>query len=475
MPSRSTNLAPGIVVLTALFLPAGWSGQQIANLAASNYSGGLNGTFAIVILALLAIGALLAALEGAISALRASHLRGSRSGEAGDRLGCFLSDRSRYAATAVVGTAAVGWLAILSCFAVAPSVLVVFGSQSASATGVLATGAALSLVVSVAGLFVQAAARGLGVAHPVRVLQRFGGVLLVLAVALAPLVSLVRRVHDGSARRPGTDAAGGGASLAEEDIKNLVDSAEESGEMEQEERKLLHSVFEFGDTVAREVMTPRVDLDALPITATPQEILQLIQESGHSRIPLYEGTDDQIVGLVHAKDLLKFALTGEPVNIRSILRPVIFVPETKSIHDLLTDLRLARSQMAVVQDEFGGTSGIVTIEDIVEELVGDIVDEYDVEEPELIANGQGYLVNAKMNLHDLNEAIGTDFESDEFDTVGGYVFGLFGRQPQVGETIEEGPYRFRIEKTDGRRIQMVHLERIDEADEAASTASRSPA
>jgi len=210
-------------------------------------------------------------------------------------------------------------------------------------------------------------------------------------------------------------------------------------------------------------MTPRVDLDAVNIDTDPSDIIRVIQESGHSRIPVFEDTDDQIIGIIHAKDLLTARLKGDlPLNLRTLLRPALFVPENKDLYDLLRDLRLSRSQMAIVQDEFGGTAGIVTIEDIVEELVGDIVDEYDVETPDITPDGIGFHVNGKTNLDDLNGEVGSNFDSEEFDTVAGFVFGLFGRQPKVGEYITDGDYRFCVVESDGRRITRLRLERIDD-------------
>ena len=264
-----------------------------------------------------------------------------------------------------------------------------------------------------------------------------------------------------------TSRFGGEASFefqnqVEEEIKTIVESAEESGEIEVDERELLHSVFEFTDTVAREIMTPRVDLDAVPIKCDPQEVMKVIQESGHSRIPLYEETDDQIVGIVHAKDLLKAAMENRgPINLRSLMRPALFVPENKSLHDLLKDMRQERTQLAVVQDEFGGTAGIVTVEDIVEELLGDIVDEYDIEEPEIVSDHGSFIVEGKAHVDDVNAALGSTFESEEFDTIGGYVFGIFGRQPVLNECIDSDGWRFCIVDSDGRRIGKLRIERLD--------------
>lgn len=258
---------------------------------------------------------------------------------------------------------------------------------------------------------------------------------------------------------------GGRASLAnsnqaEEEIKNLVESAEETGEIEKDEKDLLHSVFSFTDKVAREAMTPRVDMDALPVATDPANIVRLIQQSGHSRIPLYEETDDQIVGIVHAKDLLMALVENHnKVDVRKLMRQALFVPENKDLHDLLKEMRSGRVQMAVVQDEFGGTAGIVTVEDIVEELVGDITDEYDNELPEIVQSEDAFLILGKTHLGDVNQEVGSEFESDEFDTIGGYVFGLMGRQPKVMESIVDDGYRFTVAESDGRRILRVKLEK----------------
>ncbi len=252
----------------------------------------------------------------------------------------------------------------------------------------------------------------------------------------------------------------------EQEIRTLVESAEESGEIETEERELLHSVFEFSDTVAREIMTPRVDIDAMSVTSEPTEVMKLIHDSGHSRIPLYENTDDQIVGIVHAKDLLMAMLRGRVPSLRALMRPAYFVPENKNLHELLGELRKNRTQMAVVQDEFGGTAGIVTIEDIVEELVGDIMDEYDVEEDEIVPVEAGWSVDGRTNIDDLNDAIGSEFESEEFDTVGGFLFGAFGRQPKVREMIDLDGYRFTVVHTDGRRVNRLLVEKLPENQES---------
>lgn len=259
------------------------------------------------------------------------------------------------------------------------------------------------------------------------------------------------------ARPAGGSATLRQSNLMEEEIRSLVDSAGETGEMESDETELIHSVLEFSDTIAREIMTPRTDLDAVPIDINPYDLVELIQESGHSRIPIYEGSDDDIVGIIHAKDLFLAMLRGKPVNISSLMRPPLYVTENKSIDDLLAEMRLSKSQLAVIKDEYGGTSGIVTIEDIIEELVGEIQDEHDDEDPEFTDSLEGFLVDGKTHLDDVNDEIGSTFESEDFDTIGGFVFGLCGRQPKLGEWLEHNGFQFNIVETDGKRIIKIRI------------------
>ncbi len=275
--------------------------------------------------------------------------------------------------------------------------------------------------------------------------------------------------------RFGADATFALAQRAEEEIKNLLESYGEQGAIEEEEREMLDSVFDFGDEVASGVMTPRVDLDSISDESTLVDAANMIEETGRSRLPIYHGNDDTILGLVHAKDVLRgLAQGGGEENVLSIKRDVLKVPENKSLHELLQEMRQERIQMAVVQDEYGGTAGIVTIEDIVEEVMGEIVDEYDDDdddEPTINQNGVGWIVGGKFHLDDLNDEVGCSLDSAEFDTIGGYVFGLFGRQPENGETVESDGFKFTVEDTDGRRIQWVRVEPCEPAEELTAASS----
>lgn len=301
--------------------------------------------------------------------------------------------------------------------------------------------------------------------HPAAVSSRLIGFIRASYILFSVPADLIVGLAGLITHRFGGRASFALANQAEEQIKSLAETAEESGEIESDEREMLHSVFEFTDTIVREVMTPRVELDSASIDSTPEEVAAIVKESGHSRIPLFRGTDDHIVGIILAKDLLIAIAEGRVVNLTSLLRPVIHIPEQTRVQTALTEMRLNRTQMAVVQDEYGGTAGVVTTEDIVEELVGDIVGEYDDEEPAVVKTQDGIVVDGKTHVDDVNDELGSNFESEEFDTIGGFVFGLFGHQPVDDECIEHGGYTLRVVETDGRRVQKVEIERIAVASE----------
>jgi putative hemolysin len=424
----------------------------------------------ILLLALQALNGLFVAAETSVALLRPMHVKHlkDKGEKRGLKLQALLDGQNVYAAACQLGSrlshVAILFVTMFLAASVAPwmaSWVAPWFTWDPEKFGTVLGVAAILLVFPILPmtLTIEHGFRVYSVVHP-------HGVALSLhmfAVIASAILRLPAHWYTGfakliSARLSKAELAV--ANRTEQEIKTLVESAEESGEIEAEEKKLLHSVFEFTDTVAREVMTPRVDMDAMPITSDLTEVMKLVHESGHSRIPIFEGTDDQIVGIVHAKDLL-MATSGRAPSLRSLIRPAYFVPENKPLQELLKEMRVNRSQMAVVQDEFGGTAGVVTIEDIVEELVGEIVDEYDVEEPDVVAVENGWSVDGRMHMDDLNSEIGSEFDSEEFDTVGGLVFGTFGRQPKVRESVDIDGYRFTVVHTDGRRVNRLMVERLE--------------
>ena len=431
------------------------------------------------VLLLIILNAFFVAAEVAIDLLRPMHVKHTRETNPAqsDRLQKMIDNRPRYIASCTFGSqlSRIGMflVGLIPAFGLVPWVSQQTGrdlSQGFSYGVFLGAAVLVWLPIFLLNLVLgELVPKSYASLHPHRVATILYHFVQTFSVIFTGPAVLVTSIAGLLTARFGGKASFTMANQAEEEIKHLVESAEETGEIEGDEKELLHSVFEFTDTVAREVMTPRVDMDAVSIKSDPKDVIAVIQRSGHSRIPLYEETDDQIVGIIHAKDLLMATLqNGGKVNLRSLMRPALFVPENKNLHELLAEMKSGKSQLAVVQDEFGGTAGIVTIEDIVEELVGDIQDEYDVEEPEMVETPDGLLVSGKTHVDDVSDMLGVELSSEEFDTIGGYVFGLFGRQPKDGESVVEANHRFTIAKSDGRRIDRLQIEKLPEPVEIES-------
>ncbi len=252
--------------------------------------------------------------------------------------------------------------------------------------------------------------------------------------------------------------------LTEQELQAIIEESEAEGIIGEEEGEMLHSIFEFGETIVREIMVPRTDMICGSSSSSFKEVLDAIITSGHSRIPIYEGNNsDQIVGVVYAKDLLRFwGQPSEQIEIPQVMRAPYFVPETKNIEELLQEFRTKRVHMAIAIDEYGGTSGLITIEDLIEEIVGDIQDEYDLEEDWLIKSEDGsLLVDGRLNIEELEEHFDTTIPRERFDTVGGYLFNLFGYVPRAGEEVRDGELEMTVVDSDARKIRKVRVRRIE--------------
>jgi putative hemolysin len=264
-----------------------------------------------------------------------------------------------------------------------------------------------------------------------------------------------------------------GPFTTEAEILTMADVAAQQSTIETEERELIHSIFEFGDTVVREVMLPRPDMVAVEADATVDEAIEVAITGGNSRLPAYEDTTDNIVGLVFLKDLVARSTSGhgaEPV--RDSLRHSHFVPESKRVAELLREMQTEKFHMAIVVDEYGGTAGLVTMEDLLEEIVGEITDEYDAPEPSVERLPSGALrVPGRTPIDDVNEILDVDLPQEEWDTVGGLVFNTLGHVPVEGECLEVDGLEFCAERVQGRRIVSVVIRRLPPKAEAATAAS----
>lgn len=233
---------------------------------------------------------------------------------------------------------------------------------------------------------------------------------------------------------------------------------EEYRDLNIEERDMIRGVVELSQTTVKEVMVPRIDVVLLQKTADVVTLLEQIVECGHSRFPVYDGTIDNVVGILYAKDLLRFLLTKEPVTIEALLRKPYFVPESMRLDSLLREMKRRRVHIAVSVDEYGGVSGIVCMEDIIEEIIGDIQDEFDNEREDVITLGEGsFLCDARANIEDLNEELSISLPTEDFDTLGGFVFDLFGKIPVRYEKVNYKDLVFIIQEMDGHKIRTIKV------------------
>ncbi len=245
-----------------------------------------------------------------------------------------------------------------------------------------------------------------------------------------------------------------------DEFQALLDLGEEQGELEEEEKEMIHSIFEFGDTIVREIMVPRTDVVCIQEDASISDLIRVIKEKGHTRIPVYEETIDKIIGIINAKDLLSFISSGDGgADIKSLARGALFVPESKKIDDLLRLFQKERQHMAIVVDEYGGTAGIVTLEDVIEEIVGDIRDEYDKEQALYKKTDENnYLVNAKIDIESLNDLIEIEIPvKDDYDTLGGFILEQTGSVPEPNQVVKYNQYKLMVNKVENNRIILVKI------------------
>ncbi len=322
---------------------------------------------------------------------------------------------------------------------------------------------AYSIVMFIAGVAIFVLGRLVPEAIAVRQSERIALLIIrpmqVFSVLLSPVVRLTIILSNllsiplGGQKRESTQL------VTEAEIKTLVDAGEEEGLIEIDEKAMILSVLDFGDTVAREVMVPRIDIMALSADTPWDETVDYIISSGHSRVPVYRETIDDIIGILYAKDVLKAMHDGHPGPLERIVRKVYFTPESKRVSELLQELQKTRVHVSIVVDEYGGTAGLLTIEDILEEIVGEIQDEYDTEEPEYtsLPAGEGYIIDGGMNIGDANELLHIKLPEEASDTVGGFIYDQLGHVPVLGEIVRYGGIIAEVLAVTDRRILKVKI------------------
>lgn len=282
------------------------------------------------------------------------------------------------------------------------------------------------------------------------------------AIAISGLVSPITRLMTAIL---GEYAEKVTLSVTDESLRDWVEQDQPESTLDQGEREMIYSIFHFSETMIKEIMVPRMDVLALDVNTTIRDARQEFINAGHSRVPVYDDTIDNVIGLLYAKDLLAVVDGDDTIaNQRHLIRPAYFVPEAKKVDELLTEMQSRGVHMALVVDEYGGVAGVVTLEDIVEEIVGEIRDEYDQGEINLyeqLPDG-GYLIQGRTTIDDFNEITGINLSDEYAETLGGYIYGQLGRVPQPGEVVKKDNYTFTVEEVVARRILKVRVQQISE-------------
>ena len=367
-----------------------------------------------------------------------------------------ISDQGRMLSTILIGNNIVN----ISASALMTSLVIdVFGSRFiGAATGVL------TLIVL---LFGEITPKTLAAIRAEKVSLSYAPVIYALIIVLTPVVYIVGRLEDGIMFLLRVDTGTNKNVLTERELRTLVNVSEKNGVIENEEKKMIYNVFDFGDSKAKDVMIPRIDMTFIDINATYEELIEVFREDRHTRFPVYEENTDNIKGIINVKDLILLPTDGE-FSVRKILREPYFTYEYKGTADLLVEMRKASVSLAIVLDEYGSTAGLVTLEDLLEEIVGEIRDEYDVDEEESIVEvkeGREYIASGSARLDDINEKLGTDLVSEDYDSIGGYIIGQLDSLPYQGQSVvlPDG-IRLVTDEVHNNRIESVHIWLPEEAD-----------
>ncbi len=385
-----------------------------------------------------------------LSRLRARGMveRGLKGSDAVLRL---LDDRNRFLTSILIGNTVV----LLAADSLATLIFIRAGVPNAA----LWSTATMTVLLLAFGEIIP---KTIAVANNERWAVRLAPILERVAWVMTPINATFLVFTNFVVRLFGVSPAAHGPFVTEDDIRNIVNVGVEQKVLEAEEREMIHSIIQFGDTIVREVMRPRPDMVAIEVNASARRALDLVIADGYSKLPVFEETIDNVIGVVHDRELLisLSEATLSQTSIRSLMRPITLVPESKRVSELLREMQRGKFSLAIVVDEYGGTAGLVTMEDLLEEIVGEIRDEHDEGEEEAIrfVSEDEAFVDAGTNIEDVNARLGLHLPHEDFETIGGLTVGLFGHLPHEGEEIEASPdVRLRIERTRGRRILTVRV------------------
>lgn len=326
----------------------------------------------------------------------------------------------------------------------------VFGNAGAGiATGIL------TLCILVFG---EISPKTLAAAYSEKLSMLYAGIIYNLMTLLTPVIYIVNLLARAFMWILHIDMEHKEDSYTEDELRVIMDVSHEEGVIESVERKMINNVFDFGDSCAKDIMVPRIDTQFIDVNATYEDVLSAIRTQMYTRMPVYEDTTDNVIGILNIKDLILIGKTEE-FHIRDYMREAYYTYEFKKTSELFMDMKNNSTAMAIVLDEYGATAGLVTLEDLIEEIVGEIRDEYDADELNHIKkiSDREYSIEASIRLDDLNDALDLDFQSEDYDSLGGLIIGLLDRFPEAGETIQDGIYTFTVESIDKNRIERIRL------------------
>ena len=325
-----------------------------------------------------------------------------------------------------------------------------FGSSGAG----IATGILTLLIL----IFGEITPKSLATLYAEKISLAYAGIILFIMYIFTPIIFLVNKLSHGLLILLHIDPAKKVAAMTESEFRTIVDVSHEEGVLESAEHSIIQNLFDFGDAQAKDVMIPRIDMTLIDVNATYDELLSIFEETRYTRFPIYENTTDNVIGIINMKDILLYK-PESVFSIRDFLRDVNYTYEHKNLSELMLEMRKTSVNIVIVLDEYGATSGLITLEDLLEEIVGEIRDEYDADEEQsnIRINDNEYLIEGHMRLDDLNDMLGTDYESEDYDSVGGFIIGRLDRLPKEGDSITIDNIKLVVETLDINRIEKIHI------------------
>lgn len=424
-------------------------------------------SYFIILLVLLVLSALFSAAETsftAISDIKFNKLAGEnpRNFKYLEKL---LKQPGKMLTTILVGNNIVNILSSIISTIIFMKILIGLGSHNIAANTLIITLIMTTLIL----IFGEITPKTIAIRNPEKISLHSSRFIYVVSILFYPIIRVLNLISKLVIRLTGGTKLDKGTLVTEEEIKILINMGRKEGVLEEDEEKMLNSIIEFGDIIVREIMTPRTDIVAVEEYTSPRKVVDLIRRDGHSRIPVYKEKIDNITGLIYAKDLL--SVPEEELEkasfLKDLLREPYFVPETKKIDEVLSEMRAKKKHLAIVVDEYGGTSGLVTIEDILEEIVGDIKDEYDAKEEPIIKLSEAeYIISGTINVSELNEQLAINLPVEEdYDTIAGFIVNRLGQIPKVGDVVEYEDLILKVTDARRRRILQIEMEIIKDRKE----------